>query len=87
MSKNKIFLIVIVVLLLVVVAIKESRGEEKMNCKIQCLDLIDIDECIEEELEYWKDSNRRQVITDCKLMIRNDYERCMGECANAKSDT
>ena len=59
------------------------------NCRRNCIDLIDIDECVEDEISYWntEQSTRRGLIRSCKELIRNEYRYCMEECKDVKSDT
>lgn len=78
MSLIKYIIILSVVLIM---AGGVMAGNEKNSCREICLDKIDINQCIDDEIEYWDKIDKKEAIESCKILIREYHEDCLRECS------
>jgi Na+/H+ antiporter NhaC len=86
-SYEKKFLTIVILVMLFCVAMTivsinnaSAREDNMTKCRRKCLDFIDMDECINDEIKSWDNINIKEAIKDCKFLIRQEYCDCMEEC-------
>ena len=76
--KKVLVITILTILICFILFIGDCKGEIMGKCRGECIDLIDIDQCVQDELGHWEEADKNKELNEIKNLNKDEINVSLG---------